>query len=96
MNKAGGVSFSDDTFNWVAIYQYTKATNPNGSPNPVVASVLRGETFRGRAYVVNAWYITAYEPIYDSGKNVVGVLYVGIPQENGKLRSGGSVGRIVK
>ena len=34
--------------------------------------------------MVNAWYITAYEPIYDAAKKVAGMLYVGIPQENVK------------
>ena len=27
-------------------------------------------------------YITAYEPIYDNNRYVVGVLYVGVPQES--------------
>jgi methyl-accepting chemotaxis protein len=57
-------------------------TNPDGTPNPVVAEVLGGETFRGNAYVVNAWYATAYEPIVGAGGEVVGMLYVGVPQEN--------------
>lgn len=65
-----------------AIGTYIPRTNPNGNPNPVIASVLRGETFRGRAFVVNQWYITAYKPIFDENKSVVGVLYVGIPQES--------------
>lgn len=67
-----------------AIGTYIPAVNPNGKANPVVSSVLRGQTFKGRAYVVNAWYITAYEPIFDANNKVVGVLYVGIPQENVK------------
>ncbi len=67
-----------------AIGTYIPAKNPNGQANPVVSSVLQGKTFKGRAYVVNAWYITAYEPIFDASNNVVGVLYVGIPQENVK------------
>jgi methyl-accepting chemotaxis protein len=67
-----------------AIGTYIPAINPDGKRNPVVSTVLKGETFRGRAFVVNAWYITAYEPIYDSNRKVVGVLYVGIPQENVK------------
>ncbi len=50
--------------------------------SPVVQAVLQGETFYGRAYVVNAWYITAYEPIVDSHDQVQGVLYVGVKQEN--------------
>ncbi len=70
-----------------AIGTYIPAVNPNGNPNPVVSTVLKGETFRGRAYVVNAWYITAYEPIIDSSGNVTGVLYVGVPeQQNSSLR----------
>jgi methyl-accepting chemotaxis protein len=65
-----------------AIGTYIPRTNPDGRPNPVVSTVLAGETFRGRAYVVNQWYITAYEPIFDADKKVVGVLYVGVPQES--------------
>ncbi|MCP4114877.1 MAG: methyl-accepting chemotaxis protein [Desulfobacteraceae bacterium] len=67
-----------------AIGTYIPAVNPDGNRNPVISKVLRGETFNGRAFVVNDWYITAYEPIFDAGRNVVGVLYVGIPQENVK------------
>jgi len=65
-----------------AIGTYIPAVNPDGKPNPVVSTVLRGETFRGRAYVVNKWYITAYEPVFDADHKVVGVLYVGVPQES--------------
>jgi methyl-accepting chemotaxis protein len=72
------MNFSD------AISGFIPAVNPNGSPNPVVSEVLQGKTFRGRAFVVNKWYITAYEPIYDPDQSIVGVLYVGIPQENVK------------
>jgi len=50
--------------------------------NPVIETVLKGKTFNGRAFVVNAWYITAYEPIVDSDGKVIGVLYVGVKQEN--------------
>lgn len=64
-----------------AIGTYIPATNPDGKPNPVVSTVMRGETYLGRAFVVNAWYITAYEPIFDSKNNIIGVLYVGVPQE---------------
>jgi methyl-accepting chemotaxis protein len=65
-----------------AIATFIPRTNPDGKPNPVLASVLEGKTYRGRAYVVNAWYITAYEPIRDKEGEVIGVLYVGVPQEN--------------
>jgi methyl-accepting chemotaxis protein len=65
-----------------AIGTYIPSTNPNGSANPVISAVLKGQTFKGRAFVVDRWYITAYEPIFDDSNKVVGVLYVGIPQEN--------------
>ncbi len=62
--------------------------DPN-QPNPVIETVLKGNTFNGRAFVVNAWYITAYEPIIDSAGKVAGVLYVGVKQENvDSLRKG--------
>ena len=67
-----------------AIGTFIPAANPDGSGNPVVSAVLKGETYKGRAFVVNAWYITAYVPIYDAGRAIVGMLYVGIPQENVK------------
>jgi len=65
-----------------AIGTYIPAVNPDGKPNPVISTVLKGQTFKGRAYVVNKWYITAYEPIYDAEKDIVGILYVGVPQES--------------
>ncbi len=36
-----------------AIGTYIPKTNADGSPNPVVAEILKGQTFRGRAFVVN-------------------------------------------
>ncbi len=65
-----------------AVGTYIPAVNPDGAPNPVVSTVLKGDVFRGRAYVVNAWYITAYEPIFDADRKVVGVLYVGVKEES--------------
>ena len=37
----------------------------------------QGRDYVGRAYVVNEWFITRYEPLYDFQDNVVGILYVG-------------------
>jgi PAS domain S-box-containing protein len=65
-----------------AIGTYIPAVNPDGSPNPVVSTVMRGETYRGVAYVWDAWYITAYEPIFDAAGDLIGVLYVGVNQED--------------
>jgi len=43
--------------------------------------VLEGELWTGRAYVVNDWYITAYEPIRDIDGQIIGVLYVGLLEQ---------------
>lgn len=40
--------------------------------------ISKGKTFIGRAFVVNEWYLTAYEPIRDFNKKIVGMLFVGI------------------
>jgi len=65
-----------------AIGTYIPATNPDGSPNAVISAVLAGRTFQGRAFVVDAWYVTAYEPIRDAAGKVAGVLYVGVKEES--------------
>ena len=41
------------------------------------AVLERGETWVNRAFVVNDWYISAYEPIVDVGGERVGMLYTG-------------------
>ncbi|MFG0250244.1 MAG: Cache 3/Cache 2 fusion domain-containing protein [Phycisphaeraceae bacterium JB051] len=61
-----------------AIGTYIPAINPNGKENPVIKTVMSGETFYGRAYVVNAWYITSYEPITDHAGKIIGILYAGV------------------
>ncbi|NLH16432.1 MAG: methyl-accepting chemotaxis protein [Phycisphaerae bacterium] len=65
-----------------AIGTYIPAVGSDGKPNPVVSAVLRGETYHGRAQVVGKWYVTAYEPIFGAGKEVIGMLYVGVPEES--------------
>ncbi len=63
-----------------AVGTYISHQTAEGAANPVIAAVLKGETFRGRAFVVNEYHCAAYEPIWDAaGKRVVGMLYVGVP-----------------
>jgi methyl-accepting chemotaxis protein len=71
-----------------AIGTYIPAVTTDGKPNPVVSTVLRGETFVGRAFVVNAWYTAAYEPLSDDDGKVIGMLYAGVPEAaaTGSLR----------
>ena len=65
-----------------AIGTYIPAVNPDGQPNPVVSTLLARKTFRGRAYVVKAWYRTAYEPIFNNDGDLIGALYFGVKQES--------------
>lgn len=43
--------------------------------------VTHGTSWVGRAYVVNNWYITAYEPIRNPNDAIIGMLYVGILEQ---------------
>jgi len=67
-----------------AIGTFIPSVNPDGKPNPVTAAVMKGESFTGRAFVVNNWYIASYEPIKDAAGKIIGMLYVGIPVESVK------------
>jgi len=42
------------------------------------AVIGKGQIWQDRAFVVNDWYITAYEPIRDITGKIVGILYVGM------------------
>jgi methyl-accepting chemotaxis protein len=65
-----------------AVGTFIPATNPDGQPNPVLSSVLRGDTYRGPAFIVDSWYATAYEPMKNAAGDIIGMLYVGVKQEN--------------
>lgn len=72
-----------------AVGTFIPHLNADGTKNPVVSSLLEKKTYRGRAFVVDRWYVTAYEPILDNTGKVIGSLYVGIPQESvASLRKG--------
>jgi len=64
-----------------AIGTYIPAKNPDGSPNAVVASVLQGKRFIGRAFVVSEWYVAAYDPLLDANGRLIGMLYVGVREQ---------------
>ncbi|MDK9708890.1 MAG: methyl-accepting chemotaxis protein [Desulforhopalus sp.] len=65
-----------------AIGTFIPSKNPDGTASAVIQAVMKGETYVGRAFVVNAWYITAYKPIINASKQIVGMLFVGVPQES--------------
>jgi two-component system NtrC family sensor kinase len=43
--------------------------------------VINEQPWIDRAYVVNGWYIAAYEPIRDIDDRVIGILYVGVLEQ---------------
>jgi methyl-accepting chemotaxis protein WspA len=60
-----------------AIGTYIPAVLPDGTPNPVVATVLQGQTYRGMAQVLNTSYLGAYEPLREGGR-IAGMLFAGV------------------
>jgi signal transduction histidine kinase len=63
-----------------AVGTYIPAVGADGQPNAVVAEVLAGREYAGRAIVVGQWCITGYSPLLDAQGQVVGMLYVGMPE----------------
>ncbi|UZP67986.1 Cache 3/Cache 2 fusion domain-containing protein [Desulfovibrio mangrovi] len=55
--------------------------------SPVYKTIMKGETFRGKAFVVNDWYVTAYKPIKDEDGKIVAVIYVGRNMMTPELKS---------
>ena len=49
--------------------------------SPVVQTIEQGLPYYGRAFVVNDWYYSAYEPIKINGE-IVGMLFVGAKEKN--------------
>ena len=65
-----------------AIGTYIPARTPDGQRNPVVAAILGGQRYTGRAFVVDAWYLTAYAPLTDRNGQLLGMVFVGIKEQS--------------
>jgi two-component system NtrC family sensor kinase len=89
-----GLKYKGEDIGTATIFQddvriSTNVTNVNGARaigtrvmEPVYDQVIvKGEPWIGRAFVVNNWYITAYEPIEDLNHQRIGILYVGILEQ---------------
>ena len=55
----------------------TRAVGTRVSEEVYRRTIVDGERWAGRAYVVKDWYITAYDPLRNNDGKVVGMLYVG-------------------
>lgn len=51
------------------------------SDSPVYQALKRGESYSGRALVMDKWFTAAYEPIKDSDGNIIGAIFVGYNEE---------------
>ncbi len=61
----------------VRLFQDERAIGTRVSQAVREAVLSRGETWLDRAFVVNDWYVSAYEPLVDARGERVGMLYVG-------------------
>ena len=61
----------------VRLFQDQRAIGTRVSTAVHAAVLGRGETWLDRAFVVNDWYVSAYEPLQDATGQRVGMLYVG-------------------
>jgi len=59
----------------------TRAVGTRIAADVYARVVGEGQPWIGRAFVVNAWYITAYEPIRSIAGRVIGILYVGMLED---------------
>jgi PAS domain S-box-containing protein len=50
--------------------------------SPVVETILNGRSYSERAYVLDDWYVTAYEPIKGPKGKAIGALCVGVKEES--------------
>ena len=56
----------------------TRAVGTHISQEVNQAVLKEGRTWTDRAFVVNDWYISAYEPIRNINHDIIGILYVGM------------------
>ncbi len=61
----------------VRLFQEQRAIGTRVSQAVHDAVLKRGETWLDRAFVVNDWYVSGYEPLVDGAGQRVGMLYVG-------------------
>ena len=61
----------------VRLFQDQRAIGTRVSQTVRDAVLGRGQTWLDRAFVVNDWYVSAYEPLLDAAGQRVGMLYVG-------------------
>lgn len=76
----------------VRLFPNERAIGTRASPEVRAAVLVEGRTWLDRAYVVDAWYMSGYEPLLDGAGRRVGMLYVGYLEEPFRLAKWGMLG----
>lgn len=79
----------------VRLFQDQRAIGTKVSPAVREAVLARGNTWLDRAFVVNDWYVSAYEPLMDAAGQRIGMLYVGFLEAPFRWLQYGALGLIV-
>jgi methyl-accepting chemotaxis protein len=56
------------------------------SESAIYQTILRGEIFQDKTFMVNDWYLTAYAPLYDWDDKLVGAIQVARPLLNAQIK----------
>ncbi len=67
-----------------AIGTFLPAIRLDGLPNPIIQDVLEGKTHIGRTQIFGDWHTAAYKPLQDSEGQIVGMLYVGVKEQDSR------------
>jgi methyl-accepting chemotaxis protein len=65
-----------------AVGTFVPALEQDGSPNPMVESILKGQDYSGRARIAGEWYVAACQPLRDPSGDVFGLICVGVKQQD--------------
>ena len=55
-----------------------RAVGTRASADVYQKVLVQGQSYSGRVFVVNNWYIGSYEPLRDFQNNIIGMMYVGV------------------
>jgi two-component system NtrC family sensor kinase len=79
----------------VQLFQNQRAIGTRVSQAVHDAVLVRGETWLDRAFVVNDWYVSGYQPLVDGAGLRVGMLYVGFLETPFRMTKYGILALIV-
>jgi methyl-accepting chemotaxis protein len=65
-----------------AIGTFIAARNADGTPHPVLQSVLNGKRYQGRSYANKTWYLIACDPLMDAAGKVIGMLSYAMKEQS--------------